>query len=256
MCTIITLDKKKYLEIGELTVQKHILSDSIFNNDGASLVFIDPDRPETDTIFRTMNVRLLIAVLSECMESAADNARAFIHLRASTTASLGVTYTHAFDNGSGVIYMHNGVIKNPKGYAVDSFRLQELTDNSAAGMLKFLQATKETFANIFLINTEEASYSVVRMQTGSLFTDGKGNFSTNIMVGFVGMPVSLYQAKDYLIGDGRFEKFDEYEPTFESDLSELFLSGSLAQEKLQWINEYEDESDDEFLPSYRKGERY
>lgn len=177
MCTLLTIDKQTYSKMRK-SVLKRIVADARFNSDGGSLVFLDPMQPNNNTVFRSMSLGLLTSTVKTLMQGASDHARLFVHMRAATTAMIGVGFTHAFDDMNGTIYMHNGVISNPNWtYAVDSFRL--VTMGEPGEMFKQLLGEGETFANIFVIDTLGYKYSVLRLSTGSLFTDGQGNYATN-----------------------------------------------------------------------------
>lgn len=243
MCTILTIDYNKYQEIGVKQVIERIESDSYMNNDGASMVFLDPLMPDTNVILRTMNVYLMIETVKTLMNAASDEARVFIHLRAATTSYNGVAYTHAFDNGGGRIFMHNGVIKNPNNYAVDSFQLLKLNTNSGQELLKELSLTNETFANILTIDADNYQYSMVRLIVGTLYTDGNGNYSTNMIKGHIDRPVGMNTAKDYDIGL--------------ADDPEAEVKIYLGDEIYDWdeFKRYNEEFDlEEYaaMPSYRK----
>lgn len=213
MCTILTVDTKTFRQNSKEFIGQ-IFADSAYNRDGISIIIIDAEIPENNTVFRTMNIDQGVMVLQALVENASEYSRVFVHLRAATTWNTGVGYTHGFDNGNGVFYMHNGVIKNPDQLAVDSFRLISLDMcETGAEMFAALFDAKETFANIFRIDTENYTYSVSRLVTGTLFTDGKGNYSTNA-VGSVSVPVVENYFKEYAMeyyGAGLVDDWeDEY----------------------------------------------
>jgi predicted glutamine amidotransferase len=173
-----TVDKKKYLALGK-KFDEQVTKDWLGNSDGASLVFLDGNNPDLNTVLRTMNCFALLQNIKSLMKLASDEARIFLHLRAATTWTTGVAYTHAFDDLDGVFYMHNGMIKNPAGLAVDSFRLVAEFRHGSRDLLERLTKENESFANIFRIDSNSYEYSVIRLVVGSLYTDGKGNFSTH-----------------------------------------------------------------------------
>lgn len=178
MCTILTVSSELY-RINPESYRQRILMDSRLNSDGGSLVFLDPEHPDRNTIFRSMNSQNLIALLGLLMRDASSQARVFIHMRAATTHRTGVAFTHAFENQEGLIYMHNGVIANRDHRAVDSFNLAHIGKRpSTEEIYQYLSSRNERFANVFVIDTENYSYGVIRMQTGSLYTDDLGNYST------------------------------------------------------------------------------
>jgi len=248
MCTIFTVDKKKYDDMGTATVTSRILVDAMSNDDGGSLVFLDPKSPHNNTIFRTMNAYLLVDFITQVMLTASAEARMFVHLRAATTWNTGVSYTHGFDDMNGVVYMHNGILSNPKGYTVDSFKLIAIGATTANELWTELFTANERFANIFRIDTDNYKYAVVRMTTGSLYSDGKGNYSTNKIKGLINHPVKLDYHRDHLIGTPELESrlrshwlpdHLEYDtdivPQSESTVS-VIDDGHADREWLHWIN--------------------
>lgn len=177
MCTIHTYSAKFYGR-HEREIHRQLIQDSVSNDDGISLVFLDGHNEKTNTIYRTMDVDNAIAILTMLMHEATKYARVFIHLRAATTQNVGVGYTHAFDDMNGVIYMHNGVISNPKAYSVDSFQMVNWASTEDGGLLKQLQARRESFANVFRIDTVKYRWTMTRMDGSSLHTDGDDNYSS------------------------------------------------------------------------------
>lgn len=177
MCTIHTYSTKCY-NIYKSEIISQIRQDAVTNDDGISMVFLDGHNDRSNTIYRTMDAENLIAVLDMLMSEATKHARLFIHLRAATTLSVGVGYTHAFDDMNGTVYMHNGVISNPKGYSVDSFQMASWKNTEGAGLLNQLISRKETFANVFRIDMDKYKWSVTRMDGAFLYTDNEGNYSS------------------------------------------------------------------------------
>jgi hypothetical protein len=148
------------------------------NSEGWTLIGIDPACSENDIKFSAMRVNQIGTVIDTFFACSSNESRIFLHARAATTRSVGIAYNHGFDNGIGTMIMHNGIIENSRRLSVDSFNLIDFSDEPEE-MLEQLQANGETFANIFLINQELGGYGIVRLKTGTLYTDGKGNYSTN-----------------------------------------------------------------------------
>jgi hypothetical protein len=103
--------------------------------------------------------------------------RVFLHYRYATGIYVGLAHNHVIPSFDGKFYLHNGVIENTYNYTVDSFNLVHMADN-ALDLLDNLLDLGETFANIFIVDPV-FGYGVVRLRTGSLFTDSVGNYSTN-----------------------------------------------------------------------------
>lgn len=227
MCTILTVDTGKYMIDSGQSFIKQILEDSRTNEEGVSVVFLDPETSLNNTIYRTMNVDNAIAVIGMLMGEASNSARLFVHLRAATTSRVGVAFTHAFDDMQGIVWMHNGVLSNPQKYAVDSFQLATMPDTDGPKLLRALRLRKQSFANVFRIDTELYSYVVTRLNASSLYTDGAGNYSTNQIVTLgITTPVDVesYQEHSLPVPIVEVEKKDEsrfnyagYTGTYDSD---------------------------------------
>lgn len=177
MCTIFTIDQPTYKRMHKAT-EKRLTQDFTRNSDGASVLFLDPVNTEMNTIVRTMSLSMLLGTVQGLMAEASKDARIWIHMRMATTNYVGVGYTHAFDDMNGIVYMHNGIIDNPRGMAVDSFRLAAM-GTSGRELYEELFTSNETFANIFRVNTDNYTYDIIRMASNTLYTDEKGNYSTN-----------------------------------------------------------------------------
>jgi predicted glutamine amidotransferase len=185
MCTLLTIDRSNY-HLYRKAILKRIRADAAYNADGFSLVGMDTDMPESNIQVQAMNIEIIVSSLHYFFLHASFNSRIFLHSRAATTGNIGLQYCHGFTDFDGNIIMHNGILSNPEGWAVDSFRLIHNVGGTSRQLLEDLLAEGETFANIFVINDYE--YQVVRLSKGSLYTDGIGNYSTNA-VGSINRPV-------------------------------------------------------------------
>ena len=143
-----------------------------------------------------------------------DYHRAFVHLRFATGQHRGLAQTHRWES-NGVWYMHNGVLRaSPAHLKVDSLQIGEWLKVDIDYTLARL--AKNMYANVFLVDEEKDTYYVSRSSTGSLFTDGKGNFSTN-QVGVCNVPVGrdvqlqcqLSDWSDWAAGYGGYVATDE-----------------------------------------------
>ena len=176
MCTLLTIDYTNY-HLYRKAIIKRIRADAAYNADGFSLVGMDSNVPESNIQVQAMNIEIIINSLHYFFLQASTNSRIFLHSRAATTGNIGLQYCHGFTDFNGNIIMHNGILSNQEGWAVDSFKLIHSVGGSSSQLLYDLLAEGETFANIFVIN--EFEYQVVRLSKGSLYTDGIGNYSTN-----------------------------------------------------------------------------
>ena len=176
MCTLLTIDYTNY-HLYQKAIIKRIRADAAYNADGFSLVGMDSNVPESNIQVQAMNIEIIINSLHYFFLQASTNSRIFLHSRAATTGNIGLQYCHGFTDFNGNIIMHNGILSNQEGWAVDSFKLIHSVGGSSSQLLYDLLAEGETFANIFVIN--EFEYQVVRLSKGSLYTDGIGNYSTN-----------------------------------------------------------------------------
>ncbi len=203
MCTLLTLDKSAWDRIGIRPIQSRITADWHYNSDGGSLVFLDPEKPEANCVLRTMSLVNLQAIALQLMSEASSTARIFLHLRAATTGKIGLGYTHGFDDGLGVFYMHNGVISNWDNLAVDSFNLSKLGLAGSEKLWEELYTSGESFANLFRIDSNNYTYSIIRLEVGSLLSDGDGNYSTNPITGVTGWgSTPKLTHEQYQIGTG------------------------------------------------------
>lgn len=193
MCTILTIDRNFWILNRHETIAT-ILSDATYNSEGWSLLAVDAKNSKLDMRLATMQIGPIIAAIESWFLSSSEVARIFLHARAATTSSVGIAYNHVFCNKRGTIIMHNGVIDNVADYAVDSFNLANSVLEADGGqVLADLLSKQETFANLFLINPDEGLYSVVRLTTGRLYTDGSGNYSTNTLTAIKTLvPVNSY----------------------------------------------------------------
>ena len=167
-----TFDTEFYFKNKPELIQ-NIFAEKRSNPDGYSALFLG-ESPDDDCSIRTMSYPILLTFIESTM---VNEGRMFLHLRYATTKAIGLNQCHGFfdDHNSNYI-MHNGVIKNPKNLPVDSLRLADFLNADDA--FDTLIDEGESYANVFWVNLLDRSYSVFRLQTGRLYTDGKGNYST------------------------------------------------------------------------------
>lgn len=178
MCSIITI-KQGSLKLERL--EKYLSKESFSNDDGMSLLV--QDKKGKMTALRTFNLDLIMAVLKGMEWS-----RMWMHMRAATQGEVNIRNTHGWMTTDGTAIMHNGILWDKDAYKfnVDSELIvdwvEQLGIDFALEMLK-----EESYANVFLIKNL-GDYYVSRTKSGTLFTDGNGNFSTN-QVGQINKPV-------------------------------------------------------------------
>lgn len=198
MCTIITVDG--LFSKDELI--KRLSSDSMYNRDGYSALFVNSDVGEI--LIRTMDVDPIISMIKIY-----DYERVFIHTRLATQGAPALQNTHGF-NSEGVFVFHNGSISSSESehFTVDSQAIAHWLHYGGISSA-LLHLDTEHFSNVFLVDVINREYFINRSLGGSLFTDGKGNYSTNI-VAEISIPVTkgvyshyleLDQLSDYASGD-------------------------------------------------------
>lgn len=170
MCTIYTFTPS--LRDEALLAARH---DRRFNGDGASLIVVDGARVVLSIagVWDTMVLNILRALPEKRWT------RAFLHLRAATGGEVTTANCHGWgDRATGTKYVqHNGWINRRTDTAVDSQSIVEWIElGGTAEALSLLR--DEAFANVFLIDEGTGVYYVHRSLTGSLYTDGNGNFGT------------------------------------------------------------------------------
>lgn len=142
-----------------------------------------------------MNADTLLPVISALMDKAAAGSRLFIHQRMATTEYVGIAFNHGFTDFRGTVLMHNGIVSNPKNYCVDSYNLVTLPEDGEEAVIRLLDL-KESYVNLFRIDTHGDRWDMIRLSTGTLFTDGAGNYSTNAF-GPINVPVERYSAATF-----------------------------------------------------------
>lgn len=178
MCTLLTVSS----EFFSRALEQRILDDAQHNPDGFSLLLTAEEG--THTLIRTMDVSLVLSVLRS-----ASWDRMFLHSRFATQGSVGLENTHGWEN-DGVFYFHNGCLSAPEsiGLPVDSQAIG-LWLNEGGIEHAMERLALEPFANVFMVDTQTGFYTICRSTSGSLHTDGQGNFSTAAF-GTIAMPVA------------------------------------------------------------------
>lgn len=193
MCTIFSIDRF-FFNNNKQNSLKRIEQDAARNDDGWAAVFLGEHANQT-VLMQSLELSSVLAAIDSVPWT-----RMFLHSRMSTTSTGGIFGCHNFSTiGSGLqsnvtngywVVQHNGILSDHRSrqYMVDSmFITQHIREHGPAETINYL-LTKETYANVFMINPISGQYYVTRSVTNSLFTDGLGNFSTN-PVGEIAKPV-------------------------------------------------------------------
>ncbi len=186
MCTLMTLHNSKW----STKMENRIRKDAIENPDGFALLLMTSDGAHS--IFRTFDIDAVVMLLNTVTWS-----RMFLHCRYATQGAVTLDNSHGWSN-QGVFYMHNGRLAAPEArlFPVDSQAIGDWLESGIDTALKDLWA--EPYANVFLINTVENYYVVNRSLGGQLYTDGRGNYSTN-RVGNIRKPVRRRSQKSHIM---------------------------------------------------------
>lgn len=207
MCSIITVNKET-LSLRKL--EKYLLRESTVNNDGMSLLL----QSETGelTALKTFDLNTIMVLLETT-----DWQRMWMHMRAATQGEVTLRNTHGWMTSNGTTIMHNGILFDKDSYKfnVDSELIVDWVETCGIELTLELLLT-ENYANVFIIENL-GDYYVSRTKSGSLFTDGKGNFATN-QIGRINQAVKPgYQRKfssGFSVNPGRVRDFLDYEDHF------------------------------------------
>lgn len=200
MCTIYTFDKPFYDKYSS-ELERRIKTDFLRNSHGLSMVGLDAANPLADTMLKSFRPETILDTIRAFMEDNSDSSRIWLHQRAATSTAVHVGTMHGFTDRDGNIIMHNGILFRipTELYSVDSFAIPDLMLTSTAdALLASLLRLRENFANVFIIRPQQMGYSVVRCKSGSLYTDGMGNYSS-LPVGTINEEVPAYYAEDYYL---------------------------------------------------------
>lgn len=184
MCTLLSFNMDTYCRnYSEITEQ--LIQDGRWNNDGASML------TDSGILIRSIEQGDGVDSILDALDTMRWD-RVWIHLRSATTGYLGLDGCHGFDGGRGVFVFHNGILssKLAKDYQVDSELIAKATEKLGVDRAASWLLRNEGYANVFLVDTQEGEYHVVRSKTGTLFTDGCGNYSSNAIKGIIDVPVA------------------------------------------------------------------
>jgi hypothetical protein len=173
MCTILcvpgTIDRAALLA--------RLRADATYNSDGVSILTIDASGSPT-------RIQSLDLAAAESHLYYGEWERAWIHMRAATQGAARLSNVHAWSEttpeGEEIVVMHNGILRAAESsrFDVDSqLILAWLRREGLDETTEKLQG--EPFANVFLVNLTDGYFVLSRSQSGSLYTDGEGAYSTN-----------------------------------------------------------------------------
>lgn len=207
MCTIITAEKS----IKAKDICDRIRQDSLYNCDGISLLMITDEKKPV--IVRSMDYETVLTLIEYTPWE-----RVFVHLRASTCSPALLQNTHGW-NTKGIFVFHNGVIhsQSAEKFDVDSQAINMWLENF--GLDETIDLLhREDFANVFLVDTDKGEYFVHRSSVGTLFTDGKGNYSTNAFCD-IKTPVDAFSDHEhrFLVKNSSAEEKRVYDWAFDWD---------------------------------------
>lgn len=204
MCTLLTVDRSLW---GAAT-QTRILQDSLSNSDGANALLVKDG--QVIASFSALDVTLLTPTIDMLARAGAWD-RLFLHQRMATQGSVNVGNIHGWaDRVTGSIHiMHNGFLRHDdtRFFAVDSQAiLHWIEQDGIEEALTRLQG--EYAANVFVIDQDRPSFYVSRSRYNTLYTDGRGNYSTNSF-GSIKQPVPPDTRREHLL-DGDAALLDEH----------------------------------------------
>ncbi len=194
MCTILSFTKQFYNDNKE-AVHSRIRLDAHNNDNGCALFTIGRDE-ESPMLLRSMSVSPIIKALEIQMDNGAE--RAWLHMRYATTDYVGINGCHGFAAQDHIV-MHNGCMSRAESYQynVDSELIAvDVALHGVDQAIANICTHKDNFVNAFMINTLTGQFTVLRMHSGSLYSDGFGNYST-VAFGDFNQPVPVETRTDF-----------------------------------------------------------
>lgn len=175
ICTLLSIDRVMFEENTD-EVLRHMHKDAVSNDDGFALVTCGTRHNHAANL-RTMALDPIINYLM--VDKTWE--RFWLHSRYATTSTVNMSTVHGFDAADGWFVMHNGVLRDEKvdSLDVDSRIIPELIKLAGVDAAVNFLMTNETYANVFIVQPETGKWKMIRLETGSLYTDGYGNYATN-----------------------------------------------------------------------------
>lgn len=230
MCTLYTFNNDLWTN-DRIQLENRIRQDWRHNSDGASILGgndIDP----CNTFLQTFSLETTIAMINSMFSDGSE--RVWIHLRSATTTFVNLNGIHGFIADSYRVF-HNGVLSRADSYKynVDSELIAE--DIKTYGLQTALNnLSEDSFANVMIVDVNNGNYHINRTTSGSLHTDGNGNYST-YAVGSISVSVVSNYRKDYINEYNDPIAYDS-EIISESDFEEYDTFVRFAEEGNWWTN--------------------
>lgn len=182
MCQIHVVRRTSFM-VGE-DWANHLRSGASFNSDGFAVLLINFTAGE-HSLIRSMKWDMIETAM--LMDD--DWTLAIIHQRFTTQGEVRLHNTHLWEEGNRY-YCHNGMLSSEKArsYNVDSQLIGEHLRNTLWEALEFCQS--ENYANVIMVDFDTSQYVISRSKTGSLYTDGKGQYSSNKLTDVCDIPVN------------------------------------------------------------------
>ncbi len=237
MCTIMTVSSSYFSTNADAVIER-IRVDARGNGDGWSLIAYRYGDASSTSI-RATDLGTVLAMVPWLLTDNYD--RIWLHARYSTGSYIGLNYTHGFTAGHHSV-MHNGILRADAAarYEVDSQLIPDLI--TTLGILpaaRHLVAT-EHYANCLIVDTSDGSYVVTRTATGSLHTDGEGNYSSGQMPGIDKVvPVGIITHEAPLVPLKVPENYEEFlEWIYDHNYDEFMpddVKEQLTWEQASWL---------------------
>jgi hypothetical protein len=171
-----TLDRRTF-DLNPEVYLKQVLADQRHNDDGTGLLLYNPAETAGSqfSLVRTFDIAHVFTILKYGQWE-----RFWLHNRWATQGAVSIENTHMW-SVRGVFWCHNGMLQSAPASKtpVDSMAIGHwLRDHGVQGTIDHI-IKRESYANVFLIDTRNSTYYAVRCSGGSLNTDGYGNYSTS-----------------------------------------------------------------------------
>ena len=139
-----------------------------------------------------------------------------IHQRYTTQGAANLANTHMWQVGD-YFYCHNGVLrdKDCDKFAVDSQNIGAyLETDNVWDAIAYCQS--EQYANTFIVNLEAKKIWVTRSLDNTLFTDGRGQFSTKELKGLIDKPVPQSSVEIISLEIEAYDKWSNFGAEYDS----------------------------------------
>lgn len=184
MCTIITASRELFAQHSKDFIDQ-IYDDAKHNPHGLALVLMGKTSLEI-TVLRTLSADAVVSALNN------DKTwqRFWFHSRYATSSFKGIPGCHGFHARHGEqdwYVLHNGIIQHQESrkFNVDSEWLASMISRYGVAAAVGAVRTGESFVNAFFVNPTTGKWVMLRAKSGSLYQDGKGNFSTVKLKGII-----------------------------------------------------------------------